>query len=141
MSKSISDVSELASSTVDEKSVVLERIRRVATEKLSSTQAKFDIEELPRIGDYIGYRLVTGVLGEEVDKQDLDIYFYYPATWWEHFKKTYFKGWLLEKFPVKMATEKKIAHFKKYATYPELPEIHPNTGKIVYRSMMWSQNG
>lgn len=40
----------------------------------------------------------------------------YPATWWQHFKESYFPDWLLRWFPVRYAHRDLRAH----CTYPEL---------------------
>jgi len=125
------------------KDVILERIRNVATKSISFTEigVNLGVEELARIGDSMGVQLVHEVLAEPLEVTDYKVRTYIPKTWWDHFKQTYFKGWLLKKFPIKEICKVKIVTFKKYATYPQLPKIYPNAGPVTFRYMVTEKNG
>lgn len=119
----------------NEKLIALERFRVKASRYISGhTLAKMTLCEYKNVYNDLVEELITEIMAEEVGVKEKTVYFYTPTTWWDMFKQTYFKGWLLNKFPVKTTTHKQTVVFKTYATYPQLPKVFPDgVGDIKFK--------
>ena len=69
--------------------------------------------------DEIAIRITREFFGDKVEKE-ISLDFEYPATWWQHFKRSHFPKWLLKKFPVKKKTISKSKSLRRTFEYPEL---------------------
>jgi len=51
------------------------------------------------------FQLSQKVLGKKMSEETMTYTVVFFATWWEHFKSTYFPEFLLKRFPVKLKTK------------------------------------
>lgn len=80
--------------------------------------------------DQIAISIVNSVMGRR--KTDIvDFTYQVPENWWESFKESHFKEWLIKKFPVKY---KSITIGKKVDFVAVFPEVEVDCGyrEIVY---------
>lgn len=75
------------------------------------------------IADELVYALKGWMLGESVEKREMQVTFFNPATWWQMFKASYFPDFLVRKFPIREKVVEKKVHFEKWACYPKLPGV------------------
>lgn len=62
----------------------------------------------------------TRLLSREIGKKEEVVTFQEYATWWNHFKSSYFPQWLLNYFPVKYVTKSVTVKFIQFEGYPRL---------------------
>ena len=94
-------------STVD-----LEQLRygvqaKLSKQLLQECDVKFVTDVASDLLIYASTRFFTEKVGVKEVK--------YPATWWQMFKKQYFPGWLLQRFPVK----EKVVTLDMRVIYPD----------------------
>lgn len=117
------------------KDVTLERLK-VTVQKvltghvLMTTELESCRNEV--INDLV-FRLKAELMAEKLEDRKQTVTFEFPKSWWQHFKQEYFPKWLLNRFPVKLTSCEKTVIFKRYATYPELPVVFPETGRVVFK--------
>lgn len=88
--------------------------KSVKLEKLTfGLELKIARELVDDKDQYIGYRIRGYVWSQDAGKK---VEFKYPVDWWQAFKERFFKGWLLERYPVKYTHK----FFEVKATYPGL---------------------
>ncbi len=97
---------------------VLEKLRIGAYTRLSQELVNTDVEvaiDLATKDILLSTRHL--ILAQRLDEKMVR----YPATWWQHFKQTFFPYWLLKRFPV---IEKDVL-MKLYGAYPKakLPKL------------------
>lgn len=94
--------------------------------KMTTTWGRFTRESLKlEVDDYDGplgdmaARLTAEVLCQAVVTEKMLVLFYVPKTWWQHFKETYFHGWLKQRFPVRYReVQKSVKYGVRYEVYP-----------------------
>lgn len=75
----------------------------------------------------------TRLLSREIGKKEEVVKFQEYATWWNHFKSSYFPKWLLKYFPVKYATSSVTVTFTQFEAYPKLNVKGTEDGIAIFR--------
>lgn len=118
------------------KEQVLEAIRLsgqmgISYELLSQMRINSNYDEVCR---YVNLLIEIELYGEK--KTDYkEVVFKSPATWFDHFKQTYFKGTLRHWFPVKYKSHRISYTFDHYAIFPDL-NIVPKGGRVVFKTLI-----
>ena len=97
--------------------------RAVNRELLDDAQFVGRTADTSFMADYVGntmaVQLRAYVLAEKVHDDFRVLKFDSPASWWQHFKLTYFPRWLLRRRPVRFTTTEKTVHLEAYHGYPD----------------------
>lgn len=76
-------------------------------------------------------RFFAEIVGEKLVK-NFEYEFKKPATWFQHFKESYFPNFLLKKFPVKYTSEIQKIDFTQYRIFPEMEFPHRDDRRRNY---------
>lgn len=116
--------------------IILERLRQQAVVAFSGHALNSLSIESHRdmLLDRMNYVITQELPAEKIEERTKEVFFEYPTNCIEMFKEQYMPNWFLNKFPVRKKTVKKTVKFKKYAAYPKLKHIFPDTGPILFRS-------
>ena len=80
----------------------------------------------------VQYTVRTLFLGKSVCTDTYTVVKEYPATWWQHFKDTYFPDWLLARYPVKFLSDATKIQFEQKVWFPEADAPHLERGRNFY---------
>lgn len=84
--------------------------------------------------------LVTSLLQRKLAEDHYTVYFYSPASPWQHLKGS-LPEWFRRRYPVKNKSHKRTVKFTRYATYPMADVVVPqNMGKLVIRDQVDAQS-
>lgn len=98
------------------KQIILKRIDLMISQRFSGDYADLEKPEVFLTeADHLIMTFRSYMYGETQHEETREVV--YPSSWWDHFKKRFFKGFLLRKFPVKYTTER--INFRVLACYPD----------------------
>lgn len=78
--------------------------------------------------DVIFETLIKYMACDIVKEENIPVYFSYPSTWWQMFKRDVCP-FLLKYFPLKEITISKTVHVERGGAYPAMPI--PDSGPII----------
>lgn len=99
-------------------------------------------EVVPELGRQLVAQLTAHVLADKLPPERLErsetVTLDVPATWWQAWKAEHprlWRGWLAERWPVRMITHERTARLvvdlTRYVTYPEQHHLSPKLGDFV----------
>lgn len=97
---------------VEMNQVTFDLIKFGVTKRIGTELLRPDVDITQILGEWV--ITATGRLLGQRDMMEQEVRF--PADWWQAFKERWFRGWLLERFPVKYT----VVYITVDAVYPEL---------------------
>ena len=117
----MSDFIEAEKRTLEMLKVGVQRV--VTRELMNDAQFVGRTADTSFMADYLGntmaVQLRAYVLAEKVHDDFRVLKFDSPASWWQHFKLTYFPRLFLKRRPVRFRTTEKPIHLEAYHGYPD----------------------
>ena len=75
-------------------------------------------------------RLSGYIWAQQIQNEEVTLETEYPADCWQHFKRRWFAGWMLRRWPVRMTTVKRRHTFRTVALLPDFKyKAPPNCGE------------
>lgn len=106
--------------------VALERYRVYLKRCLPNAELR--ARQDPRL-DHMVLELHSSIWGEKQMEKEVkaEVVVKHPADWWQAFKKRWFPGWALKRWPVRMEVVRKVqrASCEAWVLYPSLHYRHP----------------
>lgn len=120
--------------TPKQQEVILQRVKIACSKSFGShmTESMELLVRPDRFAGEIAYHFRAFLLGEKTRELDEDVYFEYPADWWQHFKMQHFPEWLQARFPPRMARAKKTVHFEQIECFPKASLVLPKGEREVH---------
>jgi len=116
----------------DFKSITLEKCRMAFEQILSADQlAQLEIIPPREMFGGLAFRVERSSFGEH-KREDVEVQFEFPSSWWQHFKQQHFPKWLLKRFPVVMKKHRGKYRVDARFYFPDLPIDHADPNLRVY---------